>query len=219
MAKFKDKYLELLVLAESKASKIVIANSYIRKDEESYFSCWRRHIENEVYHIYLNTPCETKEDVLRIAGLAYSWMPTMLDLYYDENYNWQELLSDIDEFKQGNFDIRASNNFDIRLLLVTKLSKLINHSIVGASKTLHLIKPDIAPIVDSRVIKGWNIVFEQDNEIAKLPNNWSWGNERELDSKVKKYIKYWDYLLLWQKELESNVTLRDIEILFFLLGG
>jgi len=206
-------YETLLIEAEKRAERIVVSNKYKRKKGENNFTCWRRYVEKDAYKSYLNSKCNSKEDLFKIAGLAYSWMPTMLDFYYDENYDWSLLLKYIKQFKK--------DNLQIRIPLVEMLSKLVNNSIVGASKTLHIINYKFAPLIDSRVVRGWNRFFKNEikaKKIIKLPSSWYWSNLEDHQKKVNFYIKYWDYLLFWKKTINSKVSLRDLEIIFYLLG-
>lgn len=201
-----QKYKELLIKAEEKTR----AN---RKYAD--YTTWRKEFENEAYKCYLHTGCKTKEDLLKIAGLAYSWMPTMLDLFLKEVKDWNNLIDNINQFNSGDLCIRKE--------LVEELSKLINHSVVGASKTLHIINPDLAPLVDSRVARGWNLFFKEEikcYKIKRLPFSWSWNKCIEGDhlKKVNSYIQYWDYLIKWKETMNHQVSLRDIEIIFYLLG-
>jgi hypothetical protein len=82
----------------------------------------------------------TQHDLVALAGvshLAYGWMPTMLSFRataIDPDQVWEHI-------GQGNLDDE----------LLLSLKRLINNSLVGASKVLHFIKPDAYAIMDSRV--------------------------------------------------------------------
>lgn len=82
----------------------------------------------------------TQHDLVALAGvshLAYGWMPTMLSFRataIDPHQIWEHI-------GQGNLDDE----------LLLSLKRLINNSLVGASKVLHFIKPDAYAIMDSRV--------------------------------------------------------------------
>ena len=58
-----------------------------------------------------------------------------------------------------------------------KLKKIVNNSMVGTSKLLHFIKPDLYPIWDSKVCK----VFSEEE-----------GNSYKVD-KIGDYLKYRDF--------------------------
>lgn len=192
-----------------------------KKDYSSYRKCSE---EKWAYNIYCNSPCESKEDLIKLAGMAYAWMPRMIRMDFGAEYNWNELLIKIKEFKDGNNAVREE--------VVRELSNNIDNSIVAASKILHFINPEFAPIIDSRVAKGWNKFFA--NEIRKekikdLPEQWNFYSKvqpqknRQRDEKIRQYIYYWDRLLEWKHSVNTNnpqkVTMRDLEFPFYCLGG
>lgn len=209
----REKYKELKSKGESKAKEISLRKGFKRNKNESYLDCYRRYIDKDVYNAYINLPCNTRDDLYRIAGIAYSWMPTMLDLYIEEENDWNTLLQQIKEF--------INNNRNIRRNLVDRLSRVINHSIVGTSKTLHIINPEFAPLIDSRVVRGWNDFFAEEirmKKIQNLPSSLHWSNNKDRMKKIDKYIEYWDNLLKWKNSLDNKISIRDIEIIFYLLG-
>lgn len=81
----------------------------------------------------------TEHDLIIAANFTYGWMPTIL------------------EFKSDEFDLavsivnkaKKSKRISDEELLVLK--KLMNNSIVGVSKILHFINPNVYAIWDSRV--------------------------------------------------------------------
>jgi hypothetical protein len=191
------KYNELLKLAKSTG---YIDNSMVE--------------EEKPYKEYYNFKYKNVKDIKIIAGLVYSWMPTMLDFYFEENYDWDKLKKLINRF--------FKNDDTCRYELLSELSTNINHSIVGASKVLHILKPEYAPIIDSRVIKAWNTFFKDTKEfkLINFPfcNKNGIINKKQHDRLLKVYIeKYWDNLLSWGKNI--NKTVRDIEFLFYWIGG
>ena len=210
----KLKYEDLKILAEKKAKGIVTRNVGMQKGVKSYYNNLRNKLDNDSYKSYLNAPCKTKEDLFKIAGMAYSWMPTMLDLYYDDKTNWKSILEHINKLKKDDESVREE--------LVYNLAMIINHSIVGASKTLHIINPEFAPFIDSRVVRGWNSFFKfeiKNKQINKLPVlSFDKNNGSQLSKKVKAYINYWNALLSWKNELNNAVSLRDLEVLFYIIG-
>lgn len=184
--------------------------------DQDLYKIWRDQQEGLIYPSFTSHQCNTKEDLIRIAGMAYSWMPTMMELYIKRDIDWQAIMSMIEKFKIHDLDIRKE--------LMMELSLLINHSVVGAAKTLHIIDKSFAPIVDSRVNKGWNMFFHDEIEkglVVKLPNSWSFNSDSTIsrENKVNLYINYWDTLLIWRRSLDPSISLRDIEILFYFLGG
>ncbi|MBC6429166.1 MAG: hypothetical protein GDA55_08085 [Cellvibrionales bacterium] len=80
------------------------------------------------------------ESLLLIAHVAYGWMPTIIksDFKNEEaSFLWKKI---------------ASASTDDEFL--SKISKCINDSIIGASKFLHFINPDEYAIWDSRVYQS-----------------------------------------------------------------
>lgn len=81
----------------------------------------------------------TEHDLVIAANFTYGWMPTIL------------------EFKSNEFDLavsvinkaKHSKRISDEELLILK--KLMNNSIVGVSKILHFINPNVYAIWDSRV--------------------------------------------------------------------
>jgi len=200
----KKLYLKLLKEAEEKANT---DKSLLKLKGISAFSTWRRKDEDQTYNFIVNTECKNKEDIIRIASMAYAWMPTMLNIYADSNHDWKETIRLINNFKK--------NKLDERELLIENLSKIMNNSIVGASKFLHIINPELAPMIDSRVARYWNLFFINDKSL-KMPLDWNF-NSKNHHKKIKKYIQYWDCLISWKGKME-DISIRDIEVLFYYLG-
>lgn len=199
-------YKKLYEQAENKAYK----------ESKSTFADVKKQIEDKAYLHCLNIPCKKERDLYIIASIAYSWMPTMLQIFFPGNYNFKPLISNINKFKKGDKKVRVE--------LVIELAKNCNHSIVGASKTLHIVNPKFAPIVDRRVSEKWNKFFRHliyRNEIVRLPSSWNFSskNSKELRNKVSKYIEYWDNILEWKRNMKSKYSVKDIEVLFYYLGG
>lgn len=150
----------------------------------------------------------TQTILLTALATAYSWMPTMLDIYTNNPHIvFKKLSKHISYFK----GIHSSNNLKINeeevLQRLTDIKKLVNNSMVGASKVLHLFSPRYIPIIDSRVIKAWNLFFQDIKEL-KIKGELS----------PEKYFKYWFYLLTWKENMKLK-SVRDIEIYFFKYGG
>ncbi len=80
-----------------------------------------------------------KTTLIGLAHMAYGWMPTMIQSITIE----QDFIEWIKQIDIGCID----KSF------LTKIGKLTNDSIVGASKLLHFLNPEMYPIYDSRVYK------------------------------------------------------------------
>jgi len=102
-------------------------------------------------------------DFVRGAHLVYGWMPTALDLYpRPPNLTLADAACVLESVRtQGTIS-------DAQL---SALARVVNNSLVGASKLLHFVTPDIFPIWDSNV---YAFVFEEEphgyrvNRIAKF---------------------------------------------------
>ncbi len=74
------------------------------------------------------------------ASFSYSWMPTIL-----KNLNPSEISECVKILN------RVKKGAKIELKDIETLQKCINNSVIGASKLLHFVNPEIYPILDSRV--------------------------------------------------------------------
>ena len=201
----------LLIQAEVIAEKANIKAKFLSLSNETEVACWRRNIEKSAYNTYLNSSCLSKKDLFKLAGLVYSWMPTMLDLYYEEDYDFDVLIDQINNLEK--VDEMAVKK------VIMELTKIVNHSVVGVSKLLHIIYPTTYPIIDSRVAIGWNKYFKLEitnGEIEAISSSWYWKTESQLSIKVENYLKYKNYLRLWSENI--GLSIRDIEVLFYLIG-
>jgi hypothetical protein len=102
-------------------------------------------------------------DFVRGAHLVYGWMPTALDLYpHPPNLTLAHAASILETARtQGT--IPDEN--------LSALASVVNNSLVGTSKLLHFVRPDVFPMWDGRV---YRYVFEEEphpyrvNKIAKF---------------------------------------------------
>lgn len=146
----------------------------------------------------------TEQNLILACSVSYSWMPTMLDIYADwgarsikKASGALEVLKEINSVNPPQTVGEGKKKLEI-------LQRLINNSIVGASKVIHLFN-DNAPIIDSRVIKSWNYFFPK--------------KELKIKSDVSGYLRYWEMILIWQEAInkarKKKVSVRNIEKLFF----
>jgi hypothetical protein len=97
---------------------------------------------------YLIAFFEEKEEIKAAdlvcgAHMVYGWMPTILELYTGKgNLNLDQAAALLTGVKRGS--VIADSD-------LKELSKLINNSLVGASKLLHFVSPSNFPIWDSKV--------------------------------------------------------------------
>lgn len=103
-------------------------------------------------------------DFVAGAHMVYGWMPTILKFNHILDVNEQNQLLEI--ISKAQTDIILSHHD----LLVLK--KCINNSLVGVSKYLHFINPNIYPIWDSHIArlvyqKNYNSVMQDTNFYLK----------------------------------------------------
>jgi hypothetical protein len=164
----------------------------------------------DVYAYFSTHPrkLEKTDDLIAAISIAYSWMPTMLDILDNDEKSLKSLSKEI----RGLSTIKSNKKLqekeiEIKQVLI-KLSRATNNSVIGASKVLHLFYPTHVPIFDSRVTRAWNHLFRNKMRIPTL------SQKNQADS----YFKYWLALLYWKEKL-SKPGVRDIEKLLFDYGG
>jgi hypothetical protein len=157
------------------------------------------------------------DNVVMAMGIAYSWMPTMLDIYIDDVRNKKTIVKAI----QGLGSIKSLSDFEKNKKNIekwlTELVNVVNHSIVGASKTAHIFFPKNIPIIDSRVLKTWNDLHKskfKGNKELKLPLH----IPPKTEAMVNAYMLYWHLLLCWA-ENSNTLDLRMVEEPLYWLGA
>lgn len=166
--------------------------------------------------ISLKLKPNTENDLYIAMCIAYSWMPTMLDIYMEGEKSLREYVAVVQNFsKIRSVKTLTQHEDTIRKDLVT-LAKLVNNSMVGSSKMLHLFYPKHIPIMDSRVLNGWyqffhkNYVTSQELKLPQfLPAN--------IESQVDVYFKYWMFLMKWKEQVEG-ATIREMEESLYWIG-
>lgn len=142
--------------------------------------------------------------------IVYGWMPTIPRLAgimaWDENK------------RQNTVDVLLAAQSG-RMLSVSELiciKALCNNSIIGASKLLHFLRPDVFPIWDSRVAK----VFTKNQKIDNLKINsiplWQiyvkeisgWTLEPSVKQKCAELRELADFL-------QDDTDLRLVELVMF----
>jgi hypothetical protein len=83
----------------------------------------------------------TKHNVIIGINFSYGWMPTMFDF---RSNNFNEIVDILNRAKQGQ--IPTETELEV-------LKKCFNNSLVGTSKLLHFINPNMFAIWDSRVLR------------------------------------------------------------------
>lgn len=145
-----------------------------------------------IYDHYSSKPkkVNSTNDLIDCISIVYSWMPTMLDIYSNE----EELEAVVKDLK-GLSKIKNSNRFEEKHEtikgVITRLCICTNNSVVGASKLLHLLFPADIPIFDSRTMESWNSIFKGKMKLARLTNK----------NQVNLFLKYWHSILVWRETL------------------
>lgn len=145
----------------------------------------------------------TRNDLIIGTYFSYGWMPTMLEL-------------------SGDVDVvvrlvnKASKNGKLNRGEIASLRSIINNSLVGTSKLLHFVNPQIYPIWDSRVC---SYIFD-------APVN------RHRTESIQLYLDFQDFVCgihnkqeierlrkrLFPKQYQSVSTIRTIEYFMYLIG-
>lgn len=181
----------------------------LRKKAAQYVSKEKREIF-DAYAYFSTHPRKLKktDDIITAISIAYSWMPTMLDILDNDEKSLKSLIKEIRYLSSiKSFKKLREKEIEVKQILI-KLSRATNNSVIGASKVLHLFYPTYIPIFDSRVNRAWNRLFPTE---MKIPAT---SQKNQADS----YFKYWLALLYWKEKL-SKPGVRDIEKLLFNYGG
>jgi len=159
-----------------------------------------------LYEKVLYFKISDENDVIRLAMMAYGWMPTM---------NKGRMISseiDLTSIKELLIKIQNTTEPETAFKLVFEegkstiddFIKITNNSVVGLSKTLHIVNPKIFPIVDKHVYNG---LLVYGNEIG-----FDMANHKFID--LEFYIEFTKHLIFDMK-LEQ---VREVEKMLFDLG-
>lgn len=148
------------------------------------------------------------DDLIVAISIAYSWMPTMLDIYDQSTKSLVALKDQVGKLKF----IRSSTALikkegEVKEILF-QLCNATNNSVVGASKVLHLFYPLHIPIFDSRVRRAWNALFNKGIQIPIITNK----------NQVNLFYNYWLGILYWREKLGYS-DVRRIEKRLYTFGG
>ncbi|HTK19204.1 MAG TPA: hypothetical protein VL442_06825 [Mucilaginibacter sp.] len=172
------------------------------------------------YKAFINHPVKDSSDLIRLIAFAYSWMPTMAKFKSKLPEDIDSLIKTFNSFSELK-DLSELDRKEKELQnIVYRLVSLINNSVVGTSKVLHFYNPAIFPIIDSRVITGWNLLFKNNVNKTDLIIPKYVLLHKEIGIPI--YLNYMKIILCWlttiRKE-EAEVQIRDIEVLLYQLGG
>lgn len=178
-----------------------------------------------------------KIDVLALAHMVYGWMPTILNIDkknaeqgVPSSKNWLNYFNiAIEKFNSNFEEIRKVNKKIDKQKLedVIENTKIItNNSVIGASKLLHFINPEIFPIYDSRVFhairklsgskkekEDWNTVDNISKYISYIAMIMGWCNKKEILNKIKNELNEKKYID------DETTDIRTLEVALFVYGG
>lgn len=160
------------------------------------------------YFIKYKRKLNTTDDLIVAISIAYSWMPTMLDIYDQSEKSFERLKGEISQFSSIKSSAALENKEREIKKLLGKLCKATNNSVVGASKVLHLFYYEHIPIFDSRVRRAWNSLFEGNIRIPIISRK----------NQVNCFFNYWLGILYWREKLRHS-GVRRIEKKLFEYGG
>lgn len=174
------------------------------------------------YNLYnhitkMNPQPDSINNLILAMSVAYSWMPTMLDVYLNDKKELNTALRIVNYIGT----INTLNDFDSNLVKIEKglikLTSIINNSIVGTSKVLHIFFPNTIPILDSNVLLGWNKCIER--QFKKYPElKLTINVPTTLNRRVSLYMKYWRLLLMFKQNVKQR-NIRVIEEPLYWIGS
>lgn len=147
----------------------------------------------------------TKHNVVIGINFTYGWMPTIFDFRSSDI----DLVIDIlNRAKQGQ--IPNENELDI-------LKKCFNNSLVGTSKILHFINPDVFAIWDSRVFRYLTNKEPHQNRIDNYKSYLDYLEFCKYLTDKPEYITIHNYII--NKVGYGMTKLRTVELIMYLKGG
>lgn len=163
-------------------------------DTYSYFMKYRQNLK-------------TADNLIIAISIAYSWMPTMLDIYDHSEKTLKGLIPEIKALSKITNAKELEDKKDKVIETLKKLCRATNNSVVGASKVLHMYYPMNIPIFDSRTVLAWNDLFKSKDKKLSINSN----------KQVENFYNYWMWILIWRRKLQQK-GVRKIEKLLFDYG-
>ena len=169
--------------------------TFILTENDSYVDSY-----SEFINYFKNLDWIEKHNLVIASHFVYGWMPTIIQL---DTKNVDEVLSILNGVKAGHY--ATENQLEV-------IKQCVNNSMVGTSKLLHFINPNLYAIWDSRIFryitgkkysygiekpKAYMEYMEALNEIVNHPEY------KSLHFEIERNFKY------------EISPLRAIEILMF----
>ena len=133
----------------------------------------------------------TEHDLIIACHFTYGWMPTMLDLRGD----LASSLELVNRVKENGY---RPNREEIEVL-----ADNINGSVVGTSKLLHFLRPDVHAIWDSRV---YRYLHQQRPYIYRLEAPDAYAGYLNSIIKLSQDARFAGLLQRFNQELGYNIT-------------
>jgi len=171
--------------------------------------CLEKNNAEDVYNIsyfhflefFNNKQRLKKNDLIIGSNFTYGWMPTIL------NFKTNEFDSAVSILNKAKNPVRISDDE-----LIT-LKKLINNSLVGTSKLLHFINPNVYAIWDSRVcnfLTGKSYKYK----VEKIDLFWSY---LDLCEEISESPNFLNIHNKYKKKIGFDITpMRTIEQIMFI---
>jgi hypothetical protein len=181
----------------------------LKKKAASFEQDVSYHVSYQHYINFSNFHEVNNEQLIQVAGLAYSWMPTTISIVE------VDLKKSVDAI---NNLISCNPNIDIGQ--IENAASFLGGSVIGLSKILHFIRPEIFPIYDTAIYcfiygknnrPGYSTVNRADRLIAYFQDM---GCLKE-DCDIKKFVAD-DIIKPIQEKYNYQVsTIRAIELAIF----
>lgn len=147
----------------------------------------------------------SKQDVVCGAHMIYGWMPTILELHPTGLFDFSTAAALLN---------KAKSDVQINDTEIEKLARLINNSLVGASKLLHFVAPHKFAIWDSKIFQ---FVFNEkpyQYRMSKIGNYLHYLTELKSLQNDARFDKFYESV---NDKIGYNVSpLRALELVMFL---
>lgn len=144
-------------------------------------------------------------DLICGSHMVYGWMPTILHIHIDDTINISAIIQTLNDAKNGT---------EFSLNNIYNLSKIINNSVVGASKLLHFISPNKFPIWDSKVYSFIHDKKPHNHRVNNVKNYQAYVQLLKKYSRKPEFEKFHNSV---QEKIGYEVSpLRSLELIMFL---
>ena len=131
--------------------------------------------DNAVEYLYnkvIGFTVKDDNDVVRLAVLCYGWMPTMnKGKHIHKNINLKNIKEYLIRIQNSKTRKEAINIVFQESTTTHDFLTLTNNSVIGLSKALHIIRPDVFPIIDGHILNGLrNYGKYIDFPVEQIPN-------------------------------------------------